>query len=103
MVGGRERSTNPARRAGDVSAALFTSCGIRDADAAMYQAKAAGRARTRDEMRDAAVERLETETDLRNALERDELEVHFQAEVDLASGSYVGAEALVRCATPTGA
>src|SRR5215218_8864326 len=98
MVGGRERSTNPARRAGDLSAALFTSCGIRDADAAMYQAKAAGRAR--DEMRDAAVERLETETDLRNALERDELEVHFQAEVDLASGSYVGAEALVRWRHP---
>jgi diguanylate cyclase (GGDEF)-like protein/PAS domain S-box-containing protein len=72
---------------------------IRDADAAMYRAKERGRGRCEvfdAEMRARAVRRLETERDLRHALDRDELELHYQPVVALGSGEIVGLEALVR-------
>jgi diguanylate cyclase (GGDEF)-like protein len=72
---------------------------IRDADAAMYRAKERGRARCElfdAEMRERAVARLETENDLRRALERDELRLDYQVFVDVATQGIVGAEALVR-------
>ena len=72
---------------------------IRDADAAMYRAKERGRGRCElfdAEMRARAVRRLETERELRHALERDELELHYQPLVALGSGEIVGLEALVR-------
>jgi diguanylate cyclase (GGDEF)-like protein/PAS domain S-box-containing protein len=72
---------------------------IRDADAAMYRAKERGRARYEvfdAEMRARAVRRLETERELRGALDRDELELHYQPVVALGSGEIVGLEALVR-------
>jgi len=72
---------------------------IRDADAAMYRAKERGRGRCEvfdAEMRARAVRRLETERELRHALERDELELHYQPVVALGSGEIVGLEALVR-------
>ncbi len=72
---------------------------IRDADAAMYRAKEGGRARcvlVDAEMRAGAMRRLEVERELRFALERDELALHYQPVVDLRSGEITGLEALVR-------
>jgi diguanylate cyclase (GGDEF)-like protein len=72
---------------------------LRDADAAMYRAKEAGKARTSvfdAPMRDAAVERLELETALRGAISRDELRLVFQPVVALPSGRVDGCEALLR-------
>jgi diguanylate cyclase (GGDEF)-like protein/PAS domain S-box-containing protein len=76
---------------------------IRDADAAMYRAKAGGRSRCvlfDAEMRAAAMMRLEVERDLRQALDRDELALHYQPVVNLRSGEINGLEALVRWRHP---
>ncbi len=72
---------------------------LRDADVAMYRAKAKGKARY--EVFDArmgadALRRLEAEEELRGAIERQELRVYYQPRVELASGDIVGMEALVR-------
>jgi diguanylate cyclase (GGDEF)-like protein/PAS domain S-box-containing protein len=69
------------------------------ADSAMYAAKVAGRSRVR--VFDAALaaqveERFELGSDLRRALSGDELELHYQPVIDLASGRVLGAEALAR-------
>ncbi len=72
---------------------------LREADAAMYSAKAHGRGRVEvfdDEMRSGAVRRLTTSTALRRALEREEFTVLYQPVLDLSSGLIVSAEALVR-------
>ena len=72
---------------------------IRDADAAMYRAKERGKGRYEifdEAMRADAVARLETESALRRAVERGELRLHYQPEVDLATGDVHGFEALVR-------
>jgi diguanylate cyclase (GGDEF)-like protein/PAS domain S-box-containing protein len=77
---------------------------IRDADAAMYRAKERGKGRYEifdEAMRADAVARLETESALRRALERGELVLHYQPEVDIASGAICGFEALVRWEHPT--
>ncbi|MCP9494399.1 MAG: EAL domain-containing protein [Pyrinomonadaceae bacterium MAG19_C2-C3] len=76
---------------------------LRDADAAMYRAKAAGRARHEvfDEgMHTRAVERLHLETDLRRAVDRGELRVYYQPIMTLATGELHGFEALVRWQHP---
>jgi len=72
---------------------------LRDADAAMYEAKRGGRGRV--EVFDGAaarrsVERLTLRSDLLSALERGQLEVHYQAIVDLTDGATTGFEALLR-------
>lgn len=72
---------------------------LRDADTAMYHAKAAGKARSvlfDRRMHEAVVKRLELENDLRQALERNELVLHYQPVVSLATGLVHGFEALVR-------
>jgi diguanylate cyclase (GGDEF)-like protein len=74
-----------------------------DADAAMYQAKEAGRDRVEifsAETRARVVRRLELADELRRALSRDELALHLQPHVDLASHAIVGAEALLRWTHP---
>jgi diguanylate cyclase (GGDEF)-like protein/PAS domain S-box-containing protein len=76
---------------------------IRDADAAMYQAKARGRARFEvfdGAMRARTVKRLSVENDLRRALEREELRVVYQPIVSLGDGSPVAVEALLRWQHP---
>ena len=76
---------------------------IRDADAAMYHAKRAGRnchVFYAAEMNAAAVERLLLKSKLRRALERDEFVMRYQPKVELASGDVVGAEALLRWRLP---
>lgn len=76
---------------------------LRDADIAMYQAKAEGPGQTKvfdNVMHTSAVALLKTETELRHALERNELCVHYQPIVDLAAGRVAGFEALVRWRHP---
>jgi diguanylate cyclase (GGDEF)-like protein/PAS domain S-box-containing protein len=76
---------------------------IRNADAAMYHAKRAGKnchVFYAPEMNAAAVERLLLKSKLRRALERDEFLVRYQPKVDLGSGHVVGAEALLRWRLP---
>jgi len=71
---------------------------LKRADLAMYQAKQAGRNVIRafvPEMQEALNLRASLETDLRNALDRNELSLHYQVQVD-ASAQPVGAEALIR-------
>lgn len=72
---------------------------LSDADAAMNAAKAQGRARFvrfEPEMRRRALVRLQTESALRRAIERQELRMHFQPIVHLADSTISGFEALVR-------
>jgi diguanylate cyclase (GGDEF)-like protein/PAS domain S-box-containing protein len=76
---------------------------IRDADAAMYRAKERGRGRCEAfdaEMRAHAVRRLEVERELRHALEREELELHYQPVIAIGSGEIIALEALVRWRHP---
>jgi len=77
---------------------------LRNADLAMYQAKGDGRGRFRRyerAMHATASARLRLEQDLRHALGRDELLMHYQPVLSLASGLCVGAEALIRWDHPT--
>ena len=76
---------------------------LRDGEIAMARAKAAGGARS--EMFDpsdhgSSVEQLELETELRGALRREELRLHYQPIIDLASGRLRGFEALARWQHP---
>ena len=72
---------------------------LQHADTAMYRAKEEGGGSFRyyaDHMNRSSVTKLSLERDLRTALERDELDLHFQPKLDLRDGTLVGAEALVR-------
>jgi diguanylate cyclase (GGDEF)-like protein/PAS domain S-box-containing protein len=71
---------------------------LRDADTAMYRAKVRGcrHAVFDSSMHERAMAALRIENELRRALERGELRVHYQPIVELASGKALGVEALVR-------
>jgi diguanylate cyclase (GGDEF)-like protein len=72
---------------------------LRDADVAMYQAKARGRGRVEvfdSGARARAEQRLQVVTDLRRALAEDELALAYQPIHDLGDGAMLGAEALLR-------
>jgi len=76
---------------------------LRDADLAMYRAKALGKARCElydRTMHEAAMQRLTLETDLRRALQNNEFVVHYQPIVALDSREIAGFEALVRWEKP---
>ncbi|MPZ99439.1 MAG: EAL domain-containing protein [Dehalococcoidia bacterium] len=76
---------------------------IRSSDIALFHAKEEGRSRCVlfDKTLDSySVERLQLETDLRQAVVRDELRLHFMPEVDMRDGSVAGFEALVRWEHP---
>jgi diguanylate cyclase (GGDEF)-like protein/PAS domain S-box-containing protein len=73
------------------------------ADMAMYRAKEAGRNTYRffdEAMDDEAVEHLLMRSGLRRALERHEFVLHYQPQIDLATGQVIGAEALLRWQHP---
>ena len=77
---------------------------LRDADIAMYRAKTNGRARYEvfnQEMHEQANNRLQLETEMRLALEREEFRVHYQPIVELENDSIIGFEALIRWMHPT--
>jgi EAL domain-containing protein (putative c-di-GMP-specific phosphodiesterase class I) len=88
--------TEPGKSADDV---------LRDADVAMYEAKAKGgggyKVFDQVSMGTRSSERLQIEADLRKGLERNELEVHYQPFYSLDALQIVGAEALVRWRHPT--
>ena len=74
-----------------------------NADAAMYQAKHAGKDRVMfftPAMRTSFIERLELETDLRHALDRDEFFLHFQPIFEASGGRQTAFEALARWKHP---
>ena len=76
---------------------------IRDADIAMYQAKTQGRSRHvvfEKGMHLRAITQLETETDLRRAIERNEFTLHYQPVVSMRNGKLDGFEALARWRHP---
>ena len=75
----------------------------RSAELAMAQAKANGRNTYQyhlPQLDGASAERLALETRLRRAIERQELVLHYQPKVDVATGRVVGAEALLRWISP---
>jgi len=85
----------PAAQPGDL---------VRDADVAMYQAKAEGGSSYRvfdPSMRAVVVDRADLEADLRHALDRDQLRLRYQPIVELGSGRVTGLEALLRWQHPT--
>jgi diguanylate cyclase len=76
---------------------------IRNADTAMYVAKAAGRACFRfynEDMNAKAVEQLKMEEELRHGMQAGELELRYQPQIEVASGNVVSLEALVRWKHP---
>ncbi len=101
---------HPVQVGASVGIALFPQDGsdvtslMKGADAAMYQAKTAGRSGFRffdASMNHQAVERLRLEMDLRQALERGELRLYYQPKVDIRTRRMQGAEALIRWHSPT--
>ena len=100
MLGGQEVVVTTS-----VGIAVFPDDGeeaeilLKNADAAMYQAKSLGRNTYQffaGEMNSAAVERLKLESELRYAQERGQLSLHYQIKVDARSGGIAGLEALMR-------
>ena len=98
-------------QAASVGIALYSADGkpaepdqmLGEADLAMYRAKAAGKSRYavfETWMREGDTDFSAVELQLRRALEREEIAVHYQPEVDLRSGQVTGAEALVRWRHP---
>ncbi len=92
-----------------IGIALFPSDGdtaealLANADHAMYRAKDAGRNSYQmftPAMNSRALERLSLESDLRHALGRDELELYYQPQINIATGRITGVEALIRWNRP---
>jgi len=80
-----------------------TTALVKNADAAMYCAKERGRNNFQffaPEMNAQALERLQLESDLRGALQRNELFLAYQPQLDVATGELIGAEALLRWRHP---
>jgi len=76
---------------------------LRDADIAMYRAKAAGRARHQvfdETMHRQATTQLQLETEMRQALERREFQLYYQPIINLETNELAGFEALVRWIHP---
>jgi diguanylate cyclase (GGDEF)-like protein/PAS domain S-box-containing protein len=77
---------------------------VRNADSAMYCAKAQGRNTFRfytEDMTAQALAQVALESDLRQALARAEFVLHYQSQIELATSRLVGCEALIRWQHPT--
>lgn len=104
LLGNVERSTTAS--VGIVlSNPRYTSAGelLRDADAAMYRAKALGGNQHQvfdDTMHINAVDLIRLEGELKRAVERKEWLIHYQPVISLATGKPVGVEALIRWQHP---
>ena len=105
LIEGRELHVTPS-----IGISVFPEDGrdaetlIRNADAAMYHAKEMGRANYQfftDQMNLSASRRLALENDLRRALQKGELRVHYQPIIELKGGCVAGHEALVRWQHPS--
>jgi diguanylate cyclase (GGDEF)-like protein/PAS domain S-box-containing protein len=103
FVDGHELSLTPS-----IGIAVYPQDGdtpdqlVERADAAMYRAKQSGRNSFcfyTASMNDAALARLQTENDLRNALASNEFLLHYQPQFEVDSGELVGVEALLRWQT----
>jgi diguanylate cyclase (GGDEF)-like protein/PAS domain S-box-containing protein len=99
----------PIEISASIGIALFPADGhevetlLRNADSAMYRAKESGRNNYQlctEDMKTRALERLSLETRLRKALQKDQLLLMYQPQVNLATGRIIGAEALVRWNDP---
>jgi diguanylate cyclase (GGDEF)-like protein/PAS domain S-box-containing protein len=97
--------SNEAQISASIGIAFFPDDGqtmdelIRHADIAMYHVKAQGKnghSFYDSSMIDASYQKLELDQALRKALERKELEMYYQPQMDVTSGRIVGAEALMR-------
>ena len=104
-IDGHELRSTPS-----IGIAIFPSDGedagalMKAADTAMYHAKSQGRANYQfftEAMNKAAAERLQLESALRQALAREEFRLHFQPQIDIATGAVVAVEALIRWQSPT--
>lgn len=76
---------------------------LRNAETAMYKAKQSGRETWRffdSSMNGEALERLELLNGLRQAIDGEQLLLHYQPQIDLASGALIGVEALIRWQHP---
>ena len=103
-IGGREVFTTPS------IGITFSSAGynhpdelLRQADAALYEAKRRGKARYeiyQSHLGEGALHRLETENDLRRALQKNEFSLRYQPKWDLSRNQLAGFEALVRWEHP---
>ena len=108
-----QEALRPPFRSGDAEFRLTASIGasvaprdggefellLRNADAAMHRVKEQGRDGFQfyaEEMTREAAERVGLESELRRALERGELEMHFQPQIAFGDGGVVGVEALMR-------
>ena len=92
-----------AHAGGNRDATVTAEALLRDADTAMYRAKADGPGRSTifdTSMHDRVLERIELETSLRGAAEQGQLRVAYQPIVPLDTGRVLGAEALVRWEHP---
>lgn len=105
VIGSHELDVTPS-----VGVAMFPQDGhnanglLKNADAAMYKAKGAGRACFEifsSELETKAISDLQIENELRVALRRGELQLHYQPQVCLTTGQMIGVEALVRWHHPT--
>ena len=104
QIGGLDLYTSPS-----IGIAIYPTDGVdgetlmKNADAAMYHAKMAGRNNFQffdQKMNDAAIDRLKIEHSLRLALANDEFCLHYQPVIDLVSGRVCSVEALVRWQHP---
>ena len=76
---------------------------LKSADTAMYRAKAGGRAQSvffEEKMNREAVARMTLDRDLRAAIDRNELVLHYQPQINLRTGAIVSCEALIRWQHP---
>jgi diguanylate cyclase (GGDEF)-like protein len=100
---------NVYQLSGSIGIAMYPEDGadgaslLKNADIAMYGAKASGRNNYQfysSDINAHSLERLALENELRQAVARREFEVHYQPKVDISTGRIAGAEALVRWRHP---